>query len=176
MTFFNGFLLKNEEKFFLNYLKNSHFTVAGFSYGAILAYEYALENINIKTTRIDTLQLFSPAFFDISDKKFTRTQLFYFSKDEQAYKNNFLQNIFYPENIQNYEIEQKHNTKEDLEKLLTFDWSAQANNLEKLTENGIKLEIYLGEKDKIVDSKKAFDFFKQYGETCFLKNRGHLLI
>jgi len=55
-TFFSGFMFKNEKKCFKEFLKDSQFTVSGFSLGAILAFEYVLANPN---KRIDILQLFS---------------------------------------------------------------------------------------------------------------------
>lgn len=61
MRYFSGFCFQNEEALFEPYLIKSDFTVAGFSYGAIKAMEYAFTC----KTRIDTLQLFSPAFFKI---------------------------------------------------------------------------------------------------------------
>ena len=176
MIFFNGFLLKNEEKFFSSILDTSHFSVAGFSYGSILALEYVLKNLETSQKRIDKLQLFSPAFFDISDKKFVRTQLFYFAKERENYQQTFINNVFYPKKLEDFEVEFKENDKKDLEKLLTFDWESQAENLEKIAKSGIKIESYFGEKDKIIDSLKAFEFFKKYSQACFFKEKGHILI
>nr|WP_275856258.1 hypothetical protein [Sulfurimonas sp. MAG313] len=65
MKFYSGFSLSNDEILFKDYLKYSDYTVAGFSYGAIKAFEMALTS----KTRIDTLQLFSPAFFQEKKRK-----------------------------------------------------------------------------------------------------------
>lgn len=70
MKFFSGFCLANEQELFAPYLIRSDFTVAGFSYGAIKALKYAITC----NERIDTLQLFSPAFFQDKDAKFKKLQ------------------------------------------------------------------------------------------------------
>ena len=62
--YFSGFSLNNEQDIFQDIINKSDFTVSGFSYGAIKAFDYVL-NCN---TRVDTLQLISPAFFQTKDK------------------------------------------------------------------------------------------------------------
>ncbi|MEO1923144.1 MAG: hypothetical protein ABGX25_01345, partial [Nautiliaceae bacterium] len=58
---------------------------------------------------------------------------------------------------------------EELKKLFTFKW-------EKIKRvKGIKIEIFLGEYDKISASKKACEFFKQYGDVYFIKKANHFL-
>ncbi|MDD5212284.1 MAG: alpha/beta hydrolase, partial [Sulfuricurvum sp.] len=70
MTFYSGFSLINDQRFFDAYLVESDYTVAGFSYGAIKAARHAANS----TSRIDTLQLFSPAFFQTAKGSFKRLQ------------------------------------------------------------------------------------------------------
>jgi len=67
----------------------------------------------------------------------------------------------------------KIGTYEELDELLHYTW-----NLEKLAllkEKNIKLEVFLGENDKIIDAKKALEFFRKFGEVYFIKNKGHIL-
>lgn len=64
MKFFSGFSLQNESYLFDSFIKNSDYTVCGFSYGAIKAFEYTIKQIE-NGNRIDTLQLLSPAFFRV---------------------------------------------------------------------------------------------------------------
>ena len=78
MKFYSGFALVNDEQLFDPYLKNSKYCVSGFSYGAIKAFRGVLAS----KTRIDTLQLFSPAFFQTRSDKFRRMQNMYFAKDK----------------------------------------------------------------------------------------------
>jgi pimeloyl-ACP methyl ester carboxylesterase len=167
MIFFSGFTFKNEEDLFKKFLKNSQFTVAGFSYGSILAVEHVLKS----KERVDTLQLFSPAFFNNKSEKFKRLQLISFRKDRDSYRDIFVKNSFFPRDP--FEISRKNDEIEDLEKLLYFQWSSK--DLEKLKDRGVKIEVFLGEMDKIVDSREAYDFFKPYSTIYFIKGVGHTL-
>lgn len=171
MTFkkyFSGFCFKNESELFDEYLVNNDFTISGFSYGAIKAFEEAFST----KKRVDKLQLFSPAFFQIFDDKFKRTQLMYFKKDANAYCQNFLSNVIYPlqSDISKYfEL----GTIEQLEELLNYKWSEE--KLQSLVDRGTKIEVYLGGVDKIIDSSKAKDFFKNFATVYYIKEKGHLL-
>lgn len=171
MTFkryFSGFCFKNESELFDEYLVNNDFTISGFSFGAIKAFEEAFST----KKRVDKLQLFSPAFFQIFDDKFKRTQLMYFKKDANAYCQNFLSNVIYPlqTDISKYfEL----GTIEQLEELLNYKWSEE--KLQSLLDRGTKIEVYLGGVDKIIDSSKAKDFFKNYATVYYIKEKGHLL-
>jgi len=166
--YFSGFCLENEKELFSDYIKENDFTVAGFSYGAIKAFEEVLNS----NQRVDTLQLFSPAFFQTQDKKFKRMQLMFFKKDAQAYSDNFLENIAYPKE---FDTSNYFNlgTYEELEELLTYEWNEE--KLQNLVNNGTKIEVFLGQKDKIIDSQKANDFFVNYATVYYIKDVGHIL-
>jgi len=168
MKFFSGFSFENESFLFKQFINSSQFTVSGFSFGAILAFEYVLHSKD----RIDTLQLFSPAFFQNKPRRFLRTQLIYFQKDKKEYINNFVENSFFPNEISE-NIAIKIGKYEDLNKLLNFEWNK--DYLKKIIKKGIKIEIFLGAQDKIIDSDLAFDFFQEFGEVCLIKNVGHTL-
>ncbi len=166
--YFSGFSLKGEEKLFEQYLIENDFTVSGFSYGAIKAFEYVLES----EKRVDTLQLFSPAFFQTQDTKFKRMQLMYFKKDAKSYCENFLKNIAYPldTDTNKYFIE---GNIEELDTLLNYIWEEE--KLQKIIDKGVRVEIYLGGKDKIIDSSAALEFFRKFGTVYFIKEKGHIL-
>ncbi len=166
--YFSGFSLENEEELFHEYIIENDFTVSGFSYGAIKAFEYVLES----KKRVDILQLFSPAFFQTEDEKFKRMQLMFFKKDAKSYCDNFLKNIAYPDtvNTSNYFTQ---GSMEELEELLNYTWDEE--KIKELLDRGIKIEVYLGGKDKIIDSNSAKDFFKNYGTVYFIKEKGHIL-
>jgi len=170
MTFkyFSGFSLEKESELFKEYINENAFTVCGFSYGAIKAFEEVYNG----NQRVDTLQLFSPAFFQTEDKRFKRTQLMFFKKDENAYCDNFLENISFPSK---FEMKQffKKGSYEELEELLNYQWNE--TKLQELTNRGVKIEVYLGEEDKIFDSLKACEFFRNYATVYFIKNVGHIL-
>ncbi|RXJ90756.1 hypothetical protein CRV01_06300 [Arcobacter sp. CECT 8983] len=170
MTFkyFSGFSLENEKELFEDYLVENDLTVSGFSYGAIKAFEYALTT----KRRVDLLQLFSPAFFQTKDEKFKRTQLMYYKKDEETYCNTFLQNVSFPSKVNMKEYHKEGHVQE-LEELLYYKWDEK--DLQTLIERGTKIEVYLGQKDKIIDTTNAKEFFEKFATVYYLKEKGHIL-
>ena len=168
MKYFNGFSLEKEEMFFKEMLIESDYTVAGFSYGAIKAFEYAYNS----TERIDRLILLSPAFFQNHKKSFVRTQLRYYKANEKAYTEQFLENVAYPSSIKlnNYLT---IGTITELEELLSYEWDKE--KILELLKRGIIIEIFIGEKDKIVDAQKSFEFFEGIVFCYFFRGVGHLL-
>ncbi|WP_417325223.1 pimelyl-ACP methyl ester esterase BioV [Halarcobacter sp.] len=170
MTFkyFSGFSLENEKELFEDYLVENDLTVSGFSYGAIKAFDYALTT----KRRVDLLQLFSPAFFETKDEKFKRMQLMYYKKDEQAYCNTFLQNVSFPSKV-NMKDYYKEATVQELEELLYYKWDEK--DLEELLNKGTRIEVYLGQKDKIIDTTSAKEFFEKFATVYFIKEKGHIL-
>ncbi len=166
--YFSGFCFENESELFNDYLISNDFTISGFSYGAIKAFEEVLTC----EYRVDKLQLFSPAFFQNEDEKFKRMQLMFFKKDEKSYCDNFLKNVLYPsdKNIEKYF---KIGTYKELEELLYYKWEKE--KLEKLLKKGTKIEVFLGQNDKIIHSKKAKDFFTNFATVYYIKNKGHIL-
>lgn len=168
VNFFSGFSLCSDVELFEAYLKRGAYSVSGFSLGAVRAFEY-VKNSN---DRIDTLQLFSPAFFQERDEKFKRLQMISYQKNSQSYEKLFLKNIAYP-STHDMTRYFKKDSLESLQKLLEFRW--ETSELTALKERGIHIEVYLGGEDKIIDSKKAYDFFKEYATVYFIKEGGHIL-
>ncbi|MGB3751800.1 MAG: pimelyl-ACP methyl ester esterase BioV [Arcobacteraceae bacterium] len=165
--YFSGFSLQNEEGLFQEYLETSDFVVSGFSFGAIKAVEYVLET----TKRVDKLQLFSPAYFNDKEKKYKRMQLLYFTKDSAQYCEQFLQNVGFSKELASEYFEQ--GTYAELEELLEYFWDEK--KLQKIVDKNIKIEVFLGANDKIIDASKALEFFKQFAEVYYIKNKGHIL-
>ncbi len=168
MNFYSGFSLKGEEKIFDSFLERSDFCISGFSLGAIEAFEYVL---NTKD-RVDKIQLFSPAFFEDKDEKFKRLQLLFYKKDSDAYILKFLKNISLPSSYDMSKYLQKGSYK-DLEKLLYYVWDKK--KLQELNKKNIQIEVYLGEKDQIINSALAKDFFIEFATIFFIKGSGHIL-
>ena len=169
MKFFSGFCLKNDKKLFIEYLEDG-LVVAGFSKGAQDALEYVLNS----DERVDKLQLFSPAFFDYPPK-IIRMNLAAFEKDKKSYIKNFLTKAGAELTksgewrVDNEVLEINGCEIEDLKKLFTFEW-------EKISEiKGVKIEVFLGEFDKIIALKKAYEFFKNYADVYFIKKTNHFL-
>ena len=168
MKFYSGFCLSNDEVLFTDYLKVSDYNIAGFSYGAIKAFNEAMTS----QSRVDTLQLFSPAFFQDKTDKYKRMQNMYFVKDEEAYKENFFKACFLPAEIDK-RIELQNGSAQELEELLSFVW--KPNELKALQDKGVKIEVYLGADDKIINSQNAKEFFLPYAETYMINKAGHTL-
>jgi hypothetical protein len=165
--YFSGFSLKDEQQLFKDYIKENDFTVSGFSYGAIKAFEYTLQT----EKRIDLLQLFSPAFFHDKDTKYKRMQLMFFNKNSSQYCDSFLTNCGFDKNeVHKYF---KEGSVEELEKLLNYVWDE--DKLQKIIEKNIRIEVYLGSDDKIINSHEALEFFKKFCEVYYIKNKGHIL-
>ena len=165
--YFSGFSLKDETELFYNYLINNDFTVSGFSYGAIQAFEYVCNS----QKRIDRLQLFSPAFFHDKDEKYKRMQMMFFQKNSKEYANKFLMNCGF--DMAKSEKYFDLGSASQLQELLYYEWDTI--KLQSLIDKGVTIEVYLGEKDKIIDAHKACEFFKEYAEVYFIKNVGHIL-
>jgi pimeloyl-ACP methyl ester carboxylesterase len=167
MLFYSGFSLKEDESFFEQYLKKGDYNVAGFSHGAIKAFEYALTC----KERIDTLQLFSPAFFQTKPQSFKRAQMLGYKKDSATYLSHFIKGCFEP-----YELKKTlHvNTEvKELDELLNYQWDAE--KLKSLVESGVKVEVYLGSEDKIIDVAGAKEFFLPYATTYLINGANHFL-
>jgi len=169
MRYFNGFSLQDEEKIFDDYITKGDYTVAGFSYGAQQAFDYAYAS----KERIERLILLSPAFFQTQKPSFTRTQLRYFEAGQEAYVKQFLSNVAYPSDIDLSEY-LNVGTKEELEALLTYTWNE--DKLQELSNRGTTIEVFLGEEDKILDSQEAMAFFKKRCTLYSIKKSGHLLL
>ncbi|BBG65676.1 hypothetical protein NNO_0973 [Hydrogenimonas sp.] len=172
MRYFSGFCLEGESALFDEIIgdsKDNPYVVAGFSFGAIGALEYALST----ERRIDRLILLSPSYFVGSQKSFIKAQLFYFKKDSDSYIRKFLENAAYPCGKTLLHPYLKPGSQQELEELLTYEWPAQ--KLERVSEKGTRIEVYLGAQDRVVDAHRAHTFFKSFGESYLFKDYGHIL-
>ena len=168
MKYFNGFSLENEERLFSDYLEKHDYSVSGFSYGAQRAFEYVYHS----QTRIDRLILISPAFFQTQKPSFIRTQLRYFEVNKESYVKQFLENVAYP-STQSLEKYLNIGTKEELNALLSYIWDEK--KIKEVLNKGIIIEVFIGDEDKIIDSKEAINFFQEISTLYIIKKSGHLL-
>ncbi len=172
--YFSGFSLTNESELFEKYQLKSDVVASGFSYGCIKLVENIIngtyESEHFKK-RIDTIQLFSPAYFNDKDEKFKRMQLMFFKKDATTYCENFLKNCGFDEEDKKRYFQM--GTFEELQDLLYYQWSDA--KMEMIKNKGIVVETYLGENDKIINSKETLQFFRKYGDVYFIKRANHNL-
>ncbi len=167
MKFYSGFALSGDQHFFDHYLRHSDYTVAGFSYGAIKAAYFAAES----DERIDTLQLFSPAFFQTKKESFRRLQMGGYLKDPQRYLENFLTSCFAPLPVSPITLG-SHDT-ESLQELLYFEWTAEL--MGRIRAKGTAIEVYLGLEDQIIDITGAREFFRTFAAVTSIKSANHFL-
>jgi esterase/lipase len=165
MRFYSGFGFWNEKELFKEYLDESEFNIAGFSYGT----QKALIDAVHTNKRVDKLQLISPAFFP-KNSKFAKLQIDAFKKDKNTYIKKFLENVKYPSKIN---IDKYFDEPElyQLEEMFEFNWGL----IEYAKQKNINIEVYIGEKDKIIDLKNAVKFFNNYAKVYFIKYVGHIL-
>jgi len=168
MKYFNGFSLQHEDEIFDDYFTKSDYTVAGFSYGAQQAFEYAYAS----KERIERLILLSPAFFQTQKSSFIRTQLRYFESDQEAYVKQFLSNVTYPSDI-DLSAYLNVGTKRELESLLSYTWDE--DKLKELSGRGTTIEVFFGKEDKIIDAEAALSFFSPLTTSYLIKDSGHIL-
>ena len=167
MRFYSGFALGDDQHFFDPYLKHSDYTVAGFSYGAIKAAQYASD----PHERIDTLQLFSPAFFQTKKESFRRLQMGGYFKDSERYLDNFLTSCFAP--LPKSLIRLGDNDADGLEELLYFEWTREL--MEAIRAKGTRIEVYLGVEDHVIDVEGAREFFIPYATVISIRRGNHFL-
>ena len=161
-------MLENESFLFEKFLQKSEYCVSGFSLGAIEALEYVYNNEN----RVDLIQLFSPAFFHDKDETFKTSQIKSFEKNEALYTKIFLKNISYPSKI---DLKQYYK-KDSLDRLkFLLNYRFRVELLESLRSRGIKIELYVGLKDKIIDPINCQLFFQDFATITEIKEGGHIL-
>jgi hypothetical protein len=62
---------------------------------------------------------------------------------------------------------------EELDELLNYEWDIY--ELNRLAQKGVKIEVYLGSEDKIIDVESARELFLQVSTVTYIKNANHFL-
>lgn len=168
MIFHSGFSLRNDHLFFEGFLKKSAYCVAGFSYGAIHAALFAADS----DERIDTLQLFSPAFFQTQKESFKRLQVAGYLKDNVLYTEKFIESCFAPCPVGEVELDSDA-SEEQLRELLYFEWTSDL--MSAIRAKGIRTEVYLGLEDRVIDVAGAREFFIPYATVTSIRGANHFL-
>lgn len=167
-SFYSGFSLRNEAPLFTAYRSTHPLALAGFSYGAILAFEEALHT----ERRIDLLQLFSPAFFQNRSAGFKRLQLKAFRSNPESYLEVFVKNCTAPSDVSLTPF-LSPGSEEELEALLNYTWSK--DKIEALLAKGTNIEVHLGAEDAVIDAQAAAAFFTPLVTLYWYKGKGHIL-
>jgi hypothetical protein len=170
LKFYSGFSLCKEKNLFEAYIKISEYTVCGFSYGAIKAFKHVKQELD-NSNRVDTLQLFSPAFFQTKSDKFKRLQTLSYTKHKEKYLSEFINGCFYPYKHKN--IQHSQTSLAELEELLYYEWNL--DELKYLEDKGVRIEVYLGGEDKIIDLSSAQELFLEVATVTYIKSANHFL-
>ncbi len=171
MIFFSGFGFKNEMDIFCDILElyaksldstiNPPYIIAGFSYGSQKAIDYSLS----ATHRINSIILLSPAFFNDKDLPFKEKQIRQFNNNKNIYMQYFLKNAGF---IEEYRRFLTMRDVKDLHNLLYYRFNSL--DLLKLSKRGVKIDVYIGENDNIINVESAIDFFK---DSCVVHLKRH---
>ncbi|MUU52501.1 pimelyl-ACP methyl ester esterase BioV [Helicobacter pylori] len=169
MRFFSGFGFVNESVLFEEWLLKGAYDVSGFSMGAIKAIEYAYDEV-LQQRRIHSLLLFSPCMLAHKSLAFKRLQLFSFQKDPKNYMDNFYKEVGLDAQLERFK---KMGSLEELEFLLDYKYSDPI--IRFLLEKGVKIEVFIGLKDKITDIQALLEFFMPLVQVWQFKDYNHLL-
>ncbi len=164
--FYSGFCLSGEEGLFEPYLPAFGDFVAGFSYGAIKAVKYALKDESVKN-----LILLSPAYYSHKSDDFKSAQIAAFEADPGLYKLKLLKKSgLTEEEAQRYG---KEGSVEELEELLYFEWDYAG--LDALRQRGVRIEVFIGSLDRVVEIVPSQNFFSKYAKVHLLEGKNHIL-
>jgi pimeloyl-ACP methyl ester carboxylesterase len=167
LKFFSGFCVEGESELFSDFIQPKVEAIVGFSYGAIGAFEYAMQRKEF----FKKLILLSPAYYAHTSEEFKTQQLSAFKVDPDLYKIKLLKKSGLNEaDGQKYG---KEGTKDELEKLLYYTWPTEG--FEKLKKNGVEIEVFIGANDRVVDPNVSMEFFKQHATVYFIKDKNHFL-
>lgn len=164
--FYSGFCLHGEERLFDEYLPMFGEYVAGFSYGSIAALRHAIEDESVKN-----LILLSPAYYCHKDEAFKKAQIRAFLTDPALYKIKLLKKSGLKEEDGNRYA--SDGNVEELRELLYFDW--RTAGLELLSQRGVRIEVFIGGADRVVEPKASREFFEKRAKTHWLENKNHIL-
>jgi len=165
-VFYSGFCLEGEEALFHEFLPQYGDFMSGFSYGAISAVREAVLDKEIKR-----LILLSPAYYAHTNEAFREAQIAAFEADAELYKLKLLKKSGL--SVEDGVRYGKDSSLTELRELLYFDW--RGAGLDTLKKRGVKIEVFIGEADRVVDPYASADFFEEFADVYRLKNKNHIL-
>ncbi len=184
MLYFSGFGLQNERVLFEDLLRGGGGprTLAGFSLGAVQAFECALGGIGSSGSSggggsnrsctaaggVRDLDLISPAFFMDKSAEFKRDEILRFERSRAGYMRAFYSKLGVKDRAM-----QKMPAVQDLKLLLHYKW--RAGDFAALKARGVRIRVFLGGADGIMNARAALEFFKPLCTVYFFKGKGHIL-
>lgn len=165
MKFFSGFGFSGEDELFEELLDSSEYAVAGFSFGAQKALQEAL---NLK--RVQKLTLISPGVFTHLSYEEKRKQIELFRAKKEVYLSMFYKKCGAKDEHQKYF---KNPSLKELEELFSYEW--KESDLSSICKKGCKIEVYIGDRDKIVDIEGIKRLFMPYSTLYIHHGVGHIL-
>eukprot|EP01022_Parablepharisma_sp_SALTPOND_P011021 TRINITY_DN14562_c0_g2_i1.p2 TRINITY_DN14562_c0_g2~~TRINITY_DN14562_c0_g2_i1.p2 ORF type:complete len:221 (-),score=4.16 TRINITY_DN14562_c0_g2_i1:427-1089(-) len=165
MKYFSGFGFEGERELFSQFLSESAYDIAGFSYGAQKAVTEAL-----KQKRVQKLILISPAIFTHLSLEEKKKQIELFKNKKEVYLSMFYKRCGVRDEHKNY---LKTPSQKELEELFSYEW--RESDLRTLYEKGCKIEVYIGSADKIVDIEEVKKLFLPYSVLFTHQGLSHIL-
>jgi hypothetical protein len=165
MKYFSGFGFEGESELFSQFLSESAYDVAGFSYGAQKAVIEAL-----KQKRVQKLILISPAIFTHLGLEEKKKQMELFKNKKEVYLAMFYKKCGIRDEHKKYLKTPSH---KELEELFEYEW--RESDLSTLYKKGCKIEVHLGSSDKIVDIEGAKRLFLPYSVLFTHQGLSHIL-
>ncbi|WP_121021197.1 pimelyl-ACP methyl ester esterase BioV [Helicobacter vulpis] len=176
-TYFSGFGFSNEDWLFAWLLeKGTRYDVAGFSYGATRALEFAYHQVK-QGRRVQNLMLIAPCMLAHKSQAFKNLQLKAYQQDPHAYMRAFFEKIGWSALLQQDPSLARFThlgSLQDLQILLNYAYAPE--KLEFLCAKGVRLEVFIGLEDAIMDAQALRSFFKNYGCVWCFKGANHLLL
>ncbi|WP_305878162.1 hypothetical protein, partial [Helicobacter pylori] len=112
----------------------------------------------------------SPCMLAHKSLAFKRLQLSSFQKDPQSYIDNFYKEVGLSAQLERFK---KMGSLEELEFLLNYKYSDSI--IRFLLEKGVKVEVFIGLKDRITDIQALLEFFMPLVQVWQFKDCNHLL-
>ncbi|HEY9203800.1 MAG TPA: alpha/beta hydrolase, partial [Sulfurimonas sp.] len=91
---------------------------------------------------------------------------------QDSYLREFIASCFLP-----YEkkiVEHSKSSIEELEELLRYEWDI--DELKELVRKGLKIEVYLGGEDRVIDVQRARELFLEVATVTYIKEANHFLL
>ncbi|WP_120944381.1 pimelyl-ACP methyl ester esterase BioV [Helicobacter labacensis] len=174
--YFSGFGFQDEAWLFAWLLEQGTlYDVAGFSYGAICALEFAYNQVR-QGKRVQRLMLIAPCMLAHKSQAFKNLQLKAYQQNPRTYMQAFFEKIGWNALLQQDPSLARYThlgSLQDLQTLLNYHYAPK--KLEFLRAKGVHLKVFIGLEDAIMDAQRVRVFFKDHACVWSFKEANHLL-